>query len=316
MNRSSLIPQQFVNVASLEQLARSILADAAFVWETELWLDPIEKAKLAGEILSHDRGRVVARELLKASGRMDDMLASAIDLYQLYDDAGAAAADYDAAALMLRGREPLPLSDVLREAEPYMPEILVERGFSLDLYKSLMKAAQEIGMSFEGLEFTADEAGILLLGKHPHRLLRDAARVFPRVDGNTYVREGVLQTYHYIESKRETCTTDSFQALLALAKYGSEGYRARVSEALAAGLKPAPTGVAPFVVFVIVVVVAAVVAAIIISILCATKNADAKFCDISLQVLGAIISAGTCYLATQDPQGNVSCSLSKGGSDG
>ncbi len=136
MIKSSLNPHQFVNVASIEQLARSILADASFVWQTEMWLDPIEKAKLAGQKLSRAEERVVARELLKASSRVDDMLASTIDLYQLYDDAGAASADYDTAKKMLLDCAPLPLDEVWREAQAHLPVFLGERGFSKDLYES------------------------------------------------------------------------------------------------------------------------------------------------------------------------------------
>lgn len=316
MSKSSLNPKQFANVASIEQLARSILADASFIWQTELWLDPIEKAKLAGEKLTRDQERVVARELVKTSARVDDMLASAIDLYQMYDDAGAAKADYDTARKMLLGRKPLSFSEVWREAEPHLPGILAERGFSKDLYESLMAAAREIGMSFDGAEFTADKEGIALLGKDPHRLLRDPVQTFPPVDGNTFVREGLLQTYNFVAKKEgEICTTDSYQALLALAKYSSEQYRARAREAMSSGLQPYKTGVAWFIVVLIIVIIA-IVAAIVVGILCAAKVIGTQACNITLTVLGAIITIGVCILAGSGTENSFSCGVSSGGSDG
>lgn len=315
MRQPSLTPHHFVNTASIEQLARSILADARFVWETELWLDPIEKAKLDGAKLSADQERVVARELLKASARVDDMLASTIDLYQMYDDAGAATADYDAASKMLASRKPLPFADLWREAEPHLPSFLGERGFPAELYESLMRAAREIGVSFDGAAFTAGKDGISMTGKQPHRILRVPERLFPRVDGDTFVREGLLQTYAFEKDKGPVCTTDSYQALLALAKYASESYRERVREALSSGLKPYKTGVAWFVVVLVIVIIAAV-AATVIGVLCATRNASAQFCDISLKILGAVITAGICYLAGEGTDNSFSCGLSSGGNDG
>src|SRR5215469_1826230 len=89
--------KQFVNVASFEKLVGSILADAKFVWQTELWLDPIERAKLDGAQLSRDQERIVARELLKASSSFDRMLATFIDLYLMYEETGAVLEDYDLA---------------------------------------------------------------------------------------------------------------------------------------------------------------------------------------------------------------------------
>ncbi len=167
-------------------------------------------------------------------------------------------------------------------------------------------------MSFDGAELAADKEGIAMLGEYPHRLLRNPTQVFPRVDGNTFVREGLLQSYNFIGSESEICTTDSYQALLAIAKYGSEQYRARARQAMTSGLKPAKTGVAWFVV-VLVIVIIAIVAATVIGILCATKNLSSQVCDISLKVLGAIITIGICYLASSD--NSFSCGLSSGGSD-
>ena len=89
-----------------------------------------------------------------------------------------------------------------------------------------------------------------------------------------------------------------------------------VSEALASGLKPFKTGIAPFVVFVLFIVIAAVVAAIVIGVLCATKTLSTQTCDISLKILGAVITAGVCYLAAEGSDKSVSCTISRGGSDG
>ena len=193
MVKSALTPQHFVNPASAEQLARNILSDASFVWQTELWLDPIEHAKLAGEKLTRDQERVVARELLKTSARVDDMLVSLIDLYQMYDDTGAVKGDYDAACKMLHTRrKPLSFGKIWQEGEAHLPEILADHGFSQDLYKTLMNAARGIGVVFDDVEFTADNQGIAILGEHPHRVLRDAVQTFPRVDGNTFMRRTVF----------------------------------------------------------------------------------------------------------------------------
>lgn len=313
---SSLLPQHFVNIPALEKLARSILEDASYVWRTELWLDPIERAKLAGEKLDARQERIVARELLKTSARVDNMLASTIDFFQMYEEAGCVAADYDATAQMLKGRKPLPLGDVWREAQAHLPGVLAERGFPAEQFESLMDWAKQLGVSFDGPDITVDKEGLLFSGKNPHRLLREAVKHFPRVDGDTYVREGLLGSFVFDKETKEVCVTDAFQALLALAKFGSEEYRRRVRRALQSGLVPYKTGVAWFVV-VLVIVIIAVVAAVIIGVLCATNNLSTQTCDISLKILGAIITAGICYLATSGGTDNsFSCGISSGGSDG
>jgi hypothetical protein len=313
MFKTALSPRQFVNVASLEEQVRAILADARYVWQTEIWLDPIEKAMLAGEKLSPDHERVVARELVKTSSRMDDMLAAAIDLYQQYDDAGAALASYDTTYKMLAGRSSLSLSEVWREADAHIPKVIAERGFPAELYQSLMSASAELGLSFDGAELTTDKEGILIQGEHPHRILRTPEIAFPRVDGSAFVRDGLLQSYQFMPEKG-ICRTDSYQALLAMAKHASENYRARARQAMKTGLVPRPTGWDPFTVVVIVVIIAVIVA-IIIGILCATKIiGNAQVCNIALTVLGAVITAGICYLAGQDS--SFSCRISSGGSDG
>jgi hypothetical protein len=315
MATSRLQPQHFVNIAALEKLARSILADASYVWRTELWLDPLEQAKLAGEKFEPHHERIVARELLKTSAKVDDMLASTLDLYQMYEESGAATADYDATARMLAGRKPLPLGDVWREAQAHIPGLIAERGFEPALFESLMDWAKQVGVSFDGPDITVDKEGILLTGAHPHRLLRDAVKQFPRVDGDTYVREGLLGSFAFEKEKGDVCTTDAFQALLAFAKHGAESYRARVRRTLTSGLVPYKTGVAPIVI-VIVLVIIAIIAAIIIGVLCATRNLSTQVCDISLKILGAIITAGICYIAGTGTDDSFSCGLSSGGSDG
>jgi hypothetical protein len=314
MLKSSLTSRQFVNIASLEEQARSILADARYVWQTEIWLDPIEKAKLAGEKLGPDQERAVARELLKASARMDDMLASLIDLYQAYDDAGAVTANYDATYKLVSGSKSHALGESWSEAERYVPKVIEERGFPADLFGSLMNAAKEVGVSFDGGELAVDREGVLILGEHAHRILRKAEDNFPRVDGNTLVREGLLQSYTFAHEDKGICTTDPYQALLAMAKYGSEAYRKRARQALKSGLVPRANGWDPVVVAVVVLVIAIIVA-IIVGVLCATKVINnAQLCNIVLTVLGGLITILICYLAGKDS--TFSCKLSSGGSDG
>jgi hypothetical protein len=323
MIKSTLNPVNFLNINSIELLAKKILSDAQIVWDTEIWLDPIEKSKLKGEELSKTQEELVARELLNAGSHLNNMLASTIDLYQLCDKAGYVANSYDKAYkyLVTRENDSLNVGAIFKEAETFLPDFLHDRGFSKDAFSSLMESAKNVGISFDNLAFLGKKGEVFLTGGELHQISKVKLKNFPNVAGDVFINQGLLKSYDFGIDKDEHCVTDTYQTLLALSKYAGEAYEDRIRLALHSGLQPYKTGVAPVVVLIVLLIIA-FVAAVALGIACSLKKVDAQVCNTGLAILGFIMTIIVCGILAPPPtvpripgstDNTFSCTLNDGG---
>jgi hypothetical protein len=302
------------NPGSAMAVSRRAIDSLRIVWQTELWLDPIERHLTAGGELTSLQSRIVAEELSFSFRHLVKSAEATLDLTRRFVESGAALLAHDQACRFLESLSGKSFFDEFAETRAQIAEVLERHiGFPSEEFASVFDAT--IGDAADDRE-AGDlkvERGAIVYESHPCvRFLGTSERAIPRADGRAWITGGLLQNYEVGDTPgADEYDTDIYQALLAITKTVVERYRERVLRAEFSELTPHPAGQDPVVGW-FVLLVFAFVALTVITALCAAKSIPKKVCEVLLPVVAAAVAgvaAKTCKEIEKDPKYDNPCNL-------